>query len=248
MLDGLNPHTSGVAGQVKALLRKVGWGAPDFERALRSAENQATLICENQLQPYRIEGSKVKTREWHTHALPWPTDVLQEAGEQEVVLRVTLSYFVEPNPGSRVQPTRSRYRYPGCALRFEVKNPTESEFNFRKRLNAEIAADDDDVDEGESGPGDRWALGTKGRRIGGSLHQDIWRGPAAELAAMDEIAVIPIKGWWATRKFPEGHECHNCHDRKLRYSLIVSIEVEAQLPIYTAIRNQIEIPIQATTE
>jgi Subtilase family len=140
MLDGLNPHMSGVAGQVKALLRKVGWGTPDFRRALRSAENQATLICENQLQPYRIEGSKVKTREWHIHALPWPTDVLQAAGEQEVVLRVTLSYFVEPNPGSRVQPIRSRYRYPGCALRFEVKNPTESEFNFRKRLNAEIFA------------------------------------------------------------------------------------------------------------
>jgi hypothetical protein len=166
----------------------------------------------------------------------------------EVVLRVTLSYFVEPNPGSRVQPTRSRFRYPGCVLRFEVKNPTESEFNFRKRLNAEIAADEEDLDEGESGADNRWALGTKGRRIGGSLHQDVWRGTAVELAAMDQVAVIPIKGWWATRKFLEGHECHGCHDRKVRYSLIVSIEAEAQLPIYTAIRNQIEIPIQARAE
>jgi hypothetical protein len=33
--------------------------------------------------------------------------------------------FVEPNPGSRAQPTRSRFRYPGYALRFEVKTPTE---------------------------------------------------------------------------------------------------------------------------
>jgi hypothetical protein len=107
MLYGLNPHTSGVSGQVKELLRKVGWGAPGFVRALRSAENQATLICQNQLQPYKMDGSKVKTREWHTHALPWPREVLQDGGALEVVLRVTLSYFIEPNPGSRVQPTRS---------------------------------------------------------------------------------------------------------------------------------------------
>ena len=93
-----------------------------------------------------------------------------------MILRVTLSYFVEPNPGSRVQPTRSRYRYPGCALRFEVKNPTESEYNFRKRLNREIAADEEEMEEGEGAAETRWTLGTKGRRIGGSLHQDVWKG------------------------------------------------------------------------
>jgi hypothetical protein len=248
MLGGLNPHTPGVSGRMRELLRKVGWGVPNFQRALRSAENQATLICENQLHPYRMEGSKVKTHEWHTHALPWPREILEETGATEVILRVTLSYFIEPNPGSRVQPTRSRFRYPGCALRFEVKNPTETVYGFHKRLNAEIAADEDDLDESESGADNRWALGTKGRRIGGSVHQDVWRGTAADLATMDEIAVIPIKGWWATRKFPEGHECHNCHDRRIRYSLIVSIESEAPLPIYTTIRSLIEIPIQATPE
>jgi hypothetical protein len=85
-----------------------------------------------------------------------------------------------------------------------------------------------------------------GRRIGGSLHQDVWKGNAADLARMDEIAVFPIKGWWATRKFPQGHECLNCHDRRIRYSLIVSIEAELELPIYTVIRNQIEVPVEAT--
>jgi hypothetical protein len=137
--------------------------------------------------------------------------------------------------------------YPGCALRFEVKNPTETEYGFRRRLNAEIAADEEDLDDTESGADNRWALGTKGRRIGGSIHQDVWRGTAADLAAMDEIAVIPIKGWWATRKFPEGHECHNCHDREIRYSLIVSTETEAPLPIYTTIRNLIELPVQLSS-
>ena len=60
---------------------------------------------------------------------------------------------------------------------------------------------------------------------------------------MDEIAVLPVKGWWATRKFPEGHECQNCHDRRVRYSLIVSIEAEEELPIYSAIESLIKTPV-----
>jgi hypothetical protein len=56
---------------------------------------------------------------------------------------------------------------------------------------------------------------------------------------MGHIAVYPVKGWWATRKFPEDHEDHNCHERRVRYSLIVSIEAEAPLPIYTEIEAAI---------
>lgn len=43
--------------------------------------------------------------------------------------------------------------------------------------------------------------------------------------------------------FPEDHKHHNCHERQVRYSLIVSIETEAELPIYTEIEAaMIEIP------
>lgn len=74
----------------------------------------------------------------------------------------------------------NRYRYAGCALRFEVKPPTMSDGTFHARLNAEVEAEDADL-ETEGFSDARWALGTKGRRIGGSVHHDVWRGSAADL-------------------------------------------------------------------
>ena len=57
---------------------------------------------------------------------------------------------------------------------------------------------------------------------------------------------LQVKGWWATRKFPDDHEHHDCHLRQIRYSLLVSIESEANLPIYTEIEAaMLEIPIPA---
>lgn len=73
-------------------------------------------------------------REIHFHSLPWPTNALVELGGTEVRLRVTLSYFVEPNPGSRGWVRR--YAYASHGLRFDVRRATESNDDFRKRLNA----------------------------------------------------------------------------------------------------------------
>jgi hypothetical protein len=66
--------------------------------------------------------------------------------------------------------------------------------------------------------------------------------------ASGHLAIYPVKGWWATRKFPEVHEHHNCHERRVRYSLMVSIETEANLPIYTAIETAIAAIEAAATE
>jgi hypothetical protein len=249
MLDGIDPHTAGQQDAVRRILRSYGYGTPDFDRARFSLENQTTLVCQNTIRPFVLEpGESIPaTNELHLHELPWPSQILADAGNAEATMRVTLSYFIEPNPGSKAvakaTPTRNRYRYAGCALRFEVKPPTMSDDAFHAKLNAEVKAEDADL-ETEGFSDGRWAIGTRGRRIGGSLHHDVWRGPAADLALMNRIAVIPIKGWWATRKFPEGHDCHNCHERTVRYSLVVSIELAGNVPIYNTIRNLISIPIE----
>ena len=118
-----------------------------------------------------------------------------------------------------------------------LRTPRSSPSSF-----ARVKAEDADLET--EGFGDaRWALGTQARRIGGSFHHDVWRGPAVDLALMNQIAVIPIKGWWATRKFPVGHDCHNCHERSLRYSLIISLEVAGNVPIYNPIQNMVAVPI-----
>jgi hypothetical protein len=121
---------------IAALLHRYGFGVPALSRALRSANDALTLISQGTIRPYQ-EG---KTREMHLHRLPWPTETLRSLGEQEVRLRVTLSYFVEPNPARRGW--RARHRYASHGLRFDVKTGDESVMEFRKRLNKQAFAED----------------------------------------------------------------------------------------------------------
>ena len=84
-----------------SLLRCFGWGVPHAHSLLSSADNALTLIAQGTISPFHKDGNSIKPREMKLHSLPWPTDVLQSLGSTEVTLRVTLSYFVEPNPGER---------------------------------------------------------------------------------------------------------------------------------------------------
>jgi hypothetical protein len=81
-------------------------------------------------------------REMHLHDLPWPKTVLEGLGQTSVHLRVTLSYFIEPNPGRRGW-TR-RHRYASHGLRFEVKSPIETLEELRKRLNQRALEEDEE--------------------------------------------------------------------------------------------------------
>jgi hypothetical protein len=87
--------------QKLAMLRRYGWGVPDLSRALLSAANDATLMVEDALLPFRKDGSQIKTRDMNLHRLPWPRAELAALGELDVELRITLAYFIEPNPGDR---------------------------------------------------------------------------------------------------------------------------------------------------
>ncbi|WP_246515993.1 hypothetical protein [Bradyrhizobium diversitatis] len=125
-------------------------------------------MVEDALLPFRKDGSAIKTRSMNLHRLPWPRDELLALGEQDVELRVTLSYFVEPNPGERGW-TR-RHRYSSHSLRFAVKRSLESLRQFRQRINKAAEAEE----EGQAGAaagGDNWVLGTT--RDKGSIHSDM---------------------------------------------------------------------------
>lgn len=149
--------------------------------------------------------------------------------ETPVQLRVTLSYFVEPNPGRRGW--TSRHRYASHGLRFDVKTPLEDIEDFRKRINKQALA------EGEKSTSksdaSEWIVGPVLRNKG-SIHTDIWNGTARQLAARADIAVYPVIGWWRER-----HQLGRWRDGA-RYSLIVSIEtprtdVDLYVPVATLI-------------
>jgi hypothetical protein len=184
--------------------------------------------------PFRKDGSQIKTRDMNLHRLPWPRNELAALGEMDVELRITLSYFIEPNPGERGW-TR-RHRYASHSLRFAVKRSLESLEAFRRRINK--AAQDEEAGAAGAGGGDDWVLGQIRDR--GSLHSDIWRGSAAALAERDAIGVFPVSGWWKEKPSLQRW------DRAARYALLVSIRApQANVDIYTAIANQLVVPIPA---
>ena len=219
------------------LVQRCGFGVPDIARARWSVENSLTMVVEERLHPFARAGSKPPTlRDMHLHDLPWPRDVLEGLGATPVEMRVTLSYFIEPNPSRRGH--RSRYRYESHGLRFEVKRPLESILEFRRRIN--LAARDEDEGTRRRTEGDpAWLIGTRGRHRG-SLHSDIWRGTAADLASRGVIAVYPTTGWWKTRPALERY------DKAARYTMVVSIRApEVDVDLYTEVENLIAVRVDA---
>ncbi len=138
------------------MLRTVGYGVPSLERAQYSANHALTLIAQDYIQPFiKAVGASASTdpklNEMQLYHLPWPIEELQKLPpDLEVKLKVTLSYFIEPNPGRRGY--RKRYSYQSHGLRFEVIRPDQSLENFRASINqkANDGTEDYDGPEGDS--------------------------------------------------------------------------------------------------
>lgn len=253
---GWDPHQPGNASRVQNLVRAYGFGEPFQQRLLGSGESGVTMIVQDTIQPYDPESKAGDARlhHFHLHDLPWPTRVFDRHRDVELTLRVTLSYFIQPSPGTRCWLKSQKYRYASHLLRFTFKRSTESDRQFQgaleKRIEKEEIAEDEQLDlltepEGRAPTDTKWALGAKLCGKSGSLVQDIWKGSPAELAEMRQVAVFPAKGWFATRSFKNGHEYHNCHKCPVRYSLIVSIDTEQEIGLYSEVSNLISVGIEA---
>ncbi|MCO6388720.1 S8 family peptidase [Aliihoeflea sp. 40Bstr573] len=234
---------AGAAGKAerKALTRKYGYGVPNLRRGIASARDDLALVAQRNIQPFRMDGGNVRFGDAHVYRLPWPRDVLESLGNERIRLKVTLSYFVEPNPSfaSAIDPAR----YQSFGLRFDLKRARETERNFMRRVNK------DDRDEGDLRPvnedNDGWFFGPKSVSAG-SVHMDIWEGSAVELAARDLLYVFPISGWWRERKALGRAES------KSRYALVVGIEapdvdVDLITPIATELANLIAAGVAIET-
>jgi hypothetical protein len=210
------------------LLRCFGFGVPSLERALWSAGNALTLVVQDELRPF----DRDKSHEMRLHTLPWPKQALLGLGGEEVELRVTLSYFIEPNPARRGW--ERRHRYASHGLRFAVQKPSERPEELRKRINKAARDGGEEINSSDEG----WLLG-RTLREKGSLHHDRWKGTAADLASRESIAVYPVVGWWRER-----HQLGRWQ-RAARYTLIVSIQTqETGVDIYEPVANLVQIPTE----
>ena len=230
MKDALT--AAGTKSAAYLLLRRYGHGVPTFERAAASARNHLAMISEAEIQPYSRSGKGMN--ECHFYSLPWPREALESLGEHDVTLKITLSYFVEPNPGSSA--AFDPYRYQSFGLRFDLKRRSETVVNFAKRLNKQ--AWEQPKDRPSTDPdGDRWLFGTQSMSAG-SLHSDEWTGPAVNLLSRNIICIKPVGGWWKDRAKAD------VRCRKARYSLVLSLRSQdSEIDLYTPISTMIEAEV-----
>ncbi len=254
MLGNLDPHAPGNTRRVQNILRDYGFGEPDQRRLFGSGESGVTMIIQDAIQPYDPDSKagNASLHHFHLHQLPWPSQLFDRHRDVELTLRVTLSYFIEPSPGSRCSQSSKKYRYASHLLRFTFKRGTESDAVFQRALEKRIEEEEEEDFGDEEIPNDRerrapadskWALGPVLCGKSGSLVQDVWKGSPAELAGMGQVAVYPAKGWFATRSFKPEHEFHECHKRPVPYSLIISIDAEQEIGLYTEVSNLISINV-----
>jgi len=231
MLQGRDIDTLNYPEKEK-LFSKVGYGVPNMQKARYSANNSLSLIAQRTLRPFKKEKAEIKSDQFHLFDLPWPREELVNLFDTVVTFKITLSYFIEPNPGTRQLEKSAGYR--SCGLRFKMIDANESVDGFGKRVSKAMREKEKEKDFKNEGE-ERWILGDK-IRSRGSIHKDIWRGTAADLSERNKIAVHPVGGWWKTRKK------HKRYNLSISYSLVVTIETPSEeIDIYTPVMQSIEI-------
>lgn len=225
------------------MLRRFGYGVPSLERALRSASNSLALLAQQEIQPFFYESGKgARLNQAHFYELPWPTQTLLALGDHQVRLRVTLSYFVEPNPSADAPLSAARYRSAG--LRFDLRRRNESKNASAARVNELAVLEDDEIEISGDAADPGRVLGERSISAG-SLHVDEWRCNAADLADRGSIAIFPVGGWWKSTRDRDRN------NGVMRYALIITIDagdVEQDLWVETAIAAGVETAVDVSVE
>lgn len=216
-------------GDYAKLLRTCGYGVPNLNKALGILKNSVNLVIENEIKPYKLNKTKkdVTYDELHIYELPWPEDVLITLSDKRFKVKVTLSYFIEPNPGN----FKGVYEYQSYGLRFEFGGNRNEKELLKKVSRINGISHKDEVT-------DKWTYGTQARDVG-SIHSDVWEGSGADFAASKYVMVYPVGGWWKEKKKAEKYK------NKVKYSLIVSItseeeDIDLYTPIFEKIKNKVK--------
>ncbi|WP_084609451.1 S8 family peptidase [Archangium violaceum] len=226
-------------------LQACGYGVPNERVASECAEGWATVIVEDVMPNVVVEEEPKKEapkrpttrttvskarRKVKLYRLPLPESLLSDS-DADVELRVTLSYFAEPNKFGRTV-------FYGLDLKWDMQGPQESEDEFLQRIN---------VLKRPKGPNGKplkvsmkksfnWDIGIQPRSRG-TVQSDRWRGRMSELVGDKLIAIVPVLGWWDQRRTLKTQE--------MRFSLAVSVFGPG---VYAAIKPRVEAEVLAPVE
>lgn len=231
--------------EIAFLAHIFGYGIPNLETAKYSTSSALTLVMQKQnfqvflpkLDKNGVPDDK-KISSILMIKLPWPKDILQNDLREKILkLKITLSYFIEPNPSERGY--SSKYAYQSHNLRFDLQRPLESKEDFEKRINGQIKTEETNPNFSDgTTDAHNWFFGPRFRSHG-SVHKDFLETNGIQLADIEYLAVYSVGGWWKTKKsiLP--------NDTKIRFSLIIGIDAgNIDINLYNEIQNIINIPIE----
>jgi hypothetical protein len=215
-----------------------GYGVPNGRLASECAQGVATVVIEESMPSAVIEQEPKKRRPKKSttkmtepkvrrkvklYRLPLPDSLLTDE-DPDVELRVTLSYFTEPNKFGR-------RTYHGFDLTWDMQGPHESEEAFLERINTlkrPMNADGRRVKSSKTRSFD-WEIGINARSRG-TVQSDRWRGKMSALVGDKLIAIVPVLGWWDRRKALLTQE--------MDFSLVVSVLGPG---VYAAIKPRVQL-------
>ena len=219
------------------LLLACGYGVPHERLASECAQGVATIVVEDTMpnavieeEPKRRPPKRATTKTTESrlrrkvkfYRLPLPESLLSDS-DPDVELRVTLSYFAEPNKFGR-------RTYRGLDLKWDMQGPQESEDAFIKRINMlkrELDEEGKRVKPAKTTSFD-WTIGIQARSRG-TVQSDRWRGKMSELVGDKLIAVVPVLGWWDQRK--------PLRTQEMPFSVVISVFGPG---VYAAIKPKVE--------
>lgn len=199
--------------QKETLVSLFGYGVPDEDLATRSASDALTLVIQSQFAPFSFSKGRTVATEMAYHDLPWPRRILHDLRRAPVELRVTLSYFIEPDLTAAAAGRWSRYV--SHRLGFDVRGSDDDELDVLGRRNKALSARRTTKPPARSEEG--WALGSQLRERG-TVHHDRFSGEAVDVARQNGIRITPKKGWWTDDVWKGEYA-----GTQVRYALIVSI-------------------------
>jgi subtilisin family serine protease len=206
------------AAPTQDALRSLGYGVPDWERALTNSPHRVTLVTSGV--------SELEARQAHIFCLRIPKEICSAHLNQKIRIDVTLSFVGLPR-----RTRRDIRRYLSTRLTWDVSKANESLDSFQTRVLKDLEASDNGGSIFPWTLRERKDLGViEGTNRHLSTLQKDWAVvPAHSLPEEFCLAVIGRPGW---SKDPAD---------KAKYALAISFEaVDGDLEIYQPIKLQLE--------
>ena len=199
------------------VLRRLGFGIPDIERATTNSDFRTTLITHNE--------QSLGPGDCHIYQVPVPPELRSPADDFDIRIDVTLSYAAAPR-----RTRRTRQGYLATWLDWISSGPGEQFSEFRDR------AVKGDATPPRSPGGLGWTIESRGnwgnipdiRRNVGTVQKD-WTTVRSN--ALPDDFCIAVRGHQGWSKDPE---------TVARYTLVVTFEIVGQeIPIYEPLKNAV---------